>query len=237
MIDSVFLHVPKAAGTSVKAMLFRHYSRAKTVRAWQVQSGGDVSPADFGEYQIDVDSIVHVSGHVSADRFRSNQALLDDFDRCGRFVLPVTRDPLERLVSDYNYIRRTQGHPRAAAAERPLEDFIGGSPANEQASFLDVEGVDLNAGTLLFKRPDRLTERLIILDSSRVDDDLPALEFAAFGKTGPVSRKNATLVTTASELPDDIVNEFNSRNALDIQLVEYAKAFARRDLQVRFDAA
>lgn len=231
MIDSVFLHIPKAAGTSVKSMLFRHYRQDYSIRVWHVASGGDVAPPEFSNYECDVDLITHVSGHISATKFRSNVDLWNDFKINGRFALAVTRDPLERLVSDYHYIRRTEGHPRADDADLSLEAFISAQPANAQARFLGISNVDVAAGNLVFEKDDALSERLILLDTSLIDVQLPVLEKAAFGESKLVERKNVASQPTKSDVRGDLLEKFHEKNQLDIELVRYAKKFGLRDIR------
>ena len=112
-----FLHVPKTAGTTLNALIAGLFPGAA---AWHQalvdQAGGEAAlaaaiAADDGFY----DHLAAVVGH-----FGVRHPLVAGCER--RAVLfAVLREPVERVVSLYEYIRRTQDHPiHREARERTL---------------------------------------------------------------------------------------------------------------------
>lgn len=107
----VFIHIPKAGGSSIEDMLWPR-PRA-TADLW----GGFVRPG-FNKYQ---------SGglqHLTAQQIR--QEVGDAvFDSC--FVFAVVRDPINRLVSQFNYLNRRQD----------LRDLLGLDQARDFSTYLE----------------------------------------------------------------------------------------------------
>lgn len=128
----LFLHLPKTAGQSIHSELVRNFP-------------GEVAPlrtnADFPKHTTTELARYRVfSGHLDWDRL--------DFVAQPRIVVTVLRDPLERIVSFYRFLRRTAARLPAEQLMQPtsrgmflistlsLEDYFCDSSLPER-QFLD----------------------------------------------------------------------------------------------------
>lgn len=104
-----FIHVHKAGGTTFTGILERLYPDRVIVR-------GD-DPADVA---------TTLSDEVDAVRGAHLMGLHEHTDRPVRYVT-ILRDPVERVVSGYHYIRRSREHglhDRVVGADLSLEAFV-----------------------------------------------------------------------------------------------------------------
>ena len=105
-----FLHVPKTAGTTLNALVAGLFPGAAAYHQALVdRAGGEAALAaaiarDRGFY----DGLLAVVGH-----FGARHPLVAGAERRGRraVLLAVLREPVERVVSLYEYIRRREDHP------------------------------------------------------------------------------------------------------------------------------
>ncbi len=126
--DLVFLHIPKTGGTAVRNALVRALPDRRVLLDYgphaaetspeirELVYGGDVPkvPSDFRR-RIDDGRGILLAGHIRARRYWPHF-------HAESFVT-FLRDPLERLVSEYNHLARRQGLDQTieafAAASRP----------------------------------------------------------------------------------------------------------------------
>lgn len=106
-----FVHIPKAAGSSFRAvlkrwfgrelMIFDSHDRKAFTRAWENR---DAPPGA-------------VAGHFS-------YGLHEAAPQCRPLYISLVRDPVDRFVSLYKHARATPRHVMHAAADSGLEDFF-----------------------------------------------------------------------------------------------------------------
>ena len=119
-----FFHIPKCAGTSVWDTLFDIYGtrhvflvNSKRKRERLANMGLDAR-LSYGA----------IGGHGPLPLFRD---LLGEMDR--HYKIVTLRDPVDRAVSEYNFIRARPTHPRnAALAGLSFEDFAKTPLASNQ---------------------------------------------------------------------------------------------------------
>ena len=96
----IFLHIPKTAGWALHASLLPIFGEAQSLR---VNDGNDLarlralSPREFSRYR-------YVSGHFTYNDVQ--QKCRDD-----ALFVSILRDPVRRLISEFNYIASWTGHP------------------------------------------------------------------------------------------------------------------------------
>lgn len=122
----IFLHIPKTAGQSVHAALVNGFGRDAVCPARVNEHLRDYTIAELNRYQV-------FSGHM-------DWSLLDCVSG-PRYVFTILRDPMERLLSFYFYLRKqgeamppgqlelkTNQGLKAACTLSPDEYFAGKTP-------------------------------------------------------------------------------------------------------------
>lgn len=221
-IDSIFIHIPKAAGTSLKNKLYEHYTPERCLKVWGVSHGGDIDVgaalADHEDIRPDTKNLM---GHFPLALARQNTPIRESFRKYGRFVISSIRDPVERLISDYNYILNTPTHDRRDSTKDGLSSYLLAAPENEQAKWLDVQAIDWDTNTLKFVHDDAFTERLVIVDSAVLDAALPNIVRNFFGTGSPVGRLNVAKGAKDAAISAEVRHAVEERNRLDAELYRF----------------
>ena len=189
MIRSIFFHIPKAAGTSVKAAFYGAYGPDRCLKVWPIAHGGEIEVQSFQSYEPASNRELDcVMGHFNVKQFRSNPAVYADFCRSGVFALACFRDPFERLMSDYYYILNTVDHDRREQVlELGLEQYLERFHANEQTRWMGISGIH---DQLAFDIDDEIAKKAVFILSTEVDRLLPDIMFKYTGHRQPVPRQN-----------------------------------------------
>lgn len=123
-----FFHIPKCAGTSVWRYLGKIYGHR---RMFQIANADDVK--SFNEMTLShLRAYSVIGGHHFLSTYRDR---LGNFD--GYFRVTAVRDPIERLISFYNFIRKDRKHPRFEQVRyATFEEFSLGEAPNSQTQLL-----------------------------------------------------------------------------------------------------
>ncbi|MBV9993338.1 MAG: sulfotransferase family 2 domain-containing protein [Alphaproteobacteria bacterium] len=204
--DVVFVHIPKTAGSSLRAMLeraardhtvLRDYGKAKetTPELYDlVHAKGDVAAfrETFGRKKG-----ILLSGHFPARRYW-------DFFNAESFVT-FLRDPVDRVVSEYNHFVNHHGWTRG------FEAFVT-APQYRNAMTRHLAGVDLESFGYIG-----------LMES--FESDLPRL-CAYLGAELPLQRRNRGDYSELP-LPDGHRETIAALNADDAALYERVRAMPR----------
>lgn len=107
----VFIHIPKTAGTSVRIFLDQAFS-GKLL--WHGKAGGLAAKSAniFWHYQKFGETYLNcfdaIGGHFDYSEIKP----LLDVKGGKKIVTAILRDPLERVLSHYEFIRNQPGHPQ-----------------------------------------------------------------------------------------------------------------------------
>lgn len=210
-----FLHIPRCGGTSVWRAVRGIYGRPNVFHI-STEKDRAVFDAMAPEARRAFDAI---GGHAPLTVFRDALGGLD-----GYHSVVTVRDPIDRLVSTYNYIRAKPDHPRHETVSR--QTFAGYAltqPGNQQTRFL-TDGIPT------------VTEALAALDG--FDDwafaeDVNALVRRLAVRAGRrrwiVHRRNRSPRSfRRSEIDPDLAAALRKRNVVDIAFVEALRARPRR---------
>ncbi|WP_164982811.1 sulfotransferase family 2 domain-containing protein [Leisingera sp. NJS204] len=134
-----FLHIPKCGGSTI-----RQYYASAFAPVLRIQSGprGDVAAADFPRFQ-GVFSYGAIVGHLRFDQFIENNEAASYPDP---FVIhSVIRNPVDRLISLYNFIKYNKVHPEHDQV-RHLNGvrFVLDCTRNSQARYLGINACFAN---------------------------------------------------------------------------------------------
>jgi len=235
----IFLHIPKTAGVNVRELLARQYPGPQTfIRgAPEHQTLFHMSRGERETYRV-------VGGH-----FRFGLHIL--FDSPSRY-LTLLRDPIERVISHYSYIRWQAGHPwhrRVVESGVSLEQWvrlgIGGGEDNLQIRYL----TDYSGKVVAFRETTRqmleeakrvLSERIDFLGVTECYEESVRLFTRQLGWHEPlqIERLNASPNrVSAADLPLGTRAAIVEHNELDIELYEFALSLFKRRLTASISSA
>ena len=230
-----FLHIPKTGGMTLHAMLAKHFRPEKICPERHFEAAL-VPPSEVNRYDF-------FSAHTSYDLFLR-------LPKPAR-VVTLLRDPIERTISDYFFLRRFPGdaiNPRIARELIPFERYLKWNNrffqetlSNKHATFL-CGHKHLNPKG----RPWRSASEILDVGYERIESidfvgiteymDISIREMwqvLGFGNPGPILRVNAAAQSERQmlkvELTPWVLGYLEEINQLDLKLYNYAKRkFAER---------
>ncbi|MFN8027177.1 MAG: glycosyltransferase [Acidimicrobiia bacterium] len=230
---AVFVHLPKTAGSTFLRIIEREYGEEAVYRLY---GGLDARLAELRARSVEEQRAVRVvAGHVA-------MGVAEELPGPSAY-LTIVRDPVERIVSHYHYVRSRpdgQGHARALEGIRTLEDYVtksvfAGMVNNGQTRLL---GSDLaTAGqpataAVLDRALATLARTDVIVGVQERFDELVLLACRAFGWGWPAYGRDNVGVgrPRLAQVPEATVELIRDRNQLDVALHEAARARVERDL-------
>jgi hypothetical protein len=208
----VFVHIPKAAGTSLREVIARQYPRRV-----QLATEGPIVLSERQRQSVRV-----LVGHVDYDTYAQLAAPVD--------VITMLRDPVQRIISLYYYILRRPAHPFqelvqgcslerfAASGWEQVRDHqvrqISGGPAPD----LEAAKRNLMHGMRVFGIAERFDESLLLMQR-------------ALG-WGHVLHRVLNMTADrprGADIPRRAIAEIERANPADLELYAWASAeFTRR---------
>lgn len=130
----LFSHIGKTAGTSVRINIGRFFSPDQTLKVYEV--GGDATLQSFLASPLPKDW-KFIAGHLSVSQYLSHPDIQADDEDI--LLLSFLRDPVDRMVSVYNYMVSQKNHPHYEKMQsvNPA-GFMKGIGANLQSEFLTL---------------------------------------------------------------------------------------------------
>jgi hypothetical protein len=220
----IFLHMPKTAGTTFRAVLRRQYPADGFYHYYTTPNPeaparfDALSPAQKRRYRL-------IAGHV---HYGFHQQLEQT---C--VYITFLRDPVERVISHYHFVRDTPQAPgHAAVSQMSLEDFVERWPGGNNVQAKMLAGYDQ---TDMFCPPDVVPQAIANLErhflcvglSERFDESLIMMK-RTLGWRQPfyirrnIARGQPTTHKHAS-LPDTTRQRIIDHNQHDIALYEYVR--------------
>jgi glycosyltransferase involved in cell wall biosynthesis len=230
---AIFVHIPKTAGTALARVMEREYAPGSLFRVYgdtdqRLATLRALTPRD----QLAIRAVV---GHMAMGLDRELEG--------PSAYLTIVRDPVERIISHYHYVRSRPddpGHARALEGVSGIEDYVTKSAFapivnNGQTrllgSLIGEPTLPADAATLTCALATVARADVVVGVQDRFDE-LLLLACRAFGWGLPVYRRENAGVDRprATDLPDETIAIIREANALDLQLYEAAQARVARDL-------
>jgi len=213
-----FCHIPKAGGETLKQYFYRFVSEDRCLKVWDVQFGADVSAEQFRHIDrtvINAKSAIY--GHLSVQEFLKNPAASEAFEEQSALIVASVRDPVDRIISLYNYIMVNEFHPSHQLLKNiKFDEFALTQPSNQQVSYLS--GADQDVFELMARPNFRITA---LENSVRFFATLFSEEYGQYWDATPRNEtrpKVGQSLVTRGQIDLALDKELIVRNAHDLQL-------------------
>jgi hypothetical protein len=229
----VFVHIPKAAGTTVHQLLLKHFPREQ-ICDQRFNTLKDASPETLSPFRL-------FSGHYDWTSVRQITG--------NPFIFTLLRDPEERILSLYyfwrshrwDYIKAANLAAPSYAKERNLLDFLS-SDAGPIVSNIDNKLTRVFAGEYNNPRRgfgmsdesavDLACRRLDSLDFVGFQHDMQASVSALFRRLGLPAPKNVHVARRFADLPKNPKLEPVEREEITDEIAAQLRRLTTRDRQV-----
>ncbi len=224
----IFLHAPKTGGTTLVRIIKRQCAPGSVLTLYDSSYGEELAAYPSAE----IDRVRAIAGHFyfGVHRLIARPSI----------YITLLRDPVDRVISHYHFVRRSPEHYLYTAAnELSLSEFVvacgADEPNNDQTRLLagrhQPEGTPPNADDMLAAARKNLREHVAVVGTTEEFDRALLLMRRTFGWGRPfyvrenVSKKQSRRDVISPETRRVIENY----NALDIDLYEEARMlFAER---------
>lgn len=213
-----FLHIPKAAGTTIDGVINRQYSKQYSPRVNGLNNIHCL--ADLPDSQRA--NIKLIRGHFA---FGGHQ-----FISCPADYFTLLRDPVKRVVSHYHYIYRSPSLPKhEIVRDMSLREFVLNDELND---------ANLQTRMLLGLSASKLSQQVSVLDAvkdnienhfsvvglvEKFDETLVLLRQAYKWSFPVYSRQNKTSKKQKKvEIDSDLIRIIEEKNSWDMELYEFA---------------
>lgn len=207
----IFAHIPKTAGTSVRLHLNPWFAREE--RVYIATVGGVIAPKDFGDHALPP-GWRFLSGHLRLSRLLSNPGI-DPADP-DMLLLSFLRDPVDRLISLYNYVL---SNPRLVPEESARAQRIG------PERFIRQQEANAQTAYLAHPAPADIAWQIMIAPVERAAETCGQALRRVTGKPVPDAALPRRNVSSGTDTPGTI-----TRSDLDPQLLEALHERHARDL-------
>lgn len=225
MFDTlIFLHLPRTGGTTLRDILSKQYPERKTFENKTLLDTDE----NFNNSKINELSHYNlIKGHVyfGVHKYISQSSK----------YFSMMRDPVERTISSYNYIKKRSNHPfYNLANELNLIDFIECGQNimvnNGQTRLIAGRDTSLNVpfnkmdSSHLEMAKTNINEQFLLVGfTERYDETILLLQHLLQWKTPYYSIANAVKrVQKTDELDSNIISLIKHYNQMDIELYKYA---------------
>lgn len=226
----IFLHIPKAAGSTLAAVIERQFDRHTIYNV-----RGDEVRESINEFK-----------NLSEDKRRQIKCLKGhmSFGLHNYLPLPATyitmlRDPVERVISHYSYVLRTPAHylhKRVASAKMGLREYVrsGLSPelSNGQVRLISgIKSVDSISGNnpvsidILNVAKRNLQDYFAVVGlSERFDESLILFKRILGWENVFYIKQNVAVTRFSSQevYDEETIDVIRNVNRLDLKLYDYA---------------
>jgi len=214
-----FLHIPKCGGSTIKQYYLSSFQ--KCIKVWDPRFGADCSSIQFENFEIsDSECII---GHLHFLDAMKNNTFKKNLMLKNIQINTIVRDPIERMVSLYNYMNKFEKHPFHNEIKKiSFEDFLLERDRNFQCKML---GIDY-WGSL-----NEIVKNVDVIDIERSNEYFFNLFKTKFNYNLPIKEKaNITAIEYGSDnlkmkkdISPQVLKILHEKNKLDFELYNIAK--------------
>jgi hypothetical protein len=204
-----FLHIPKCAGSSIWKTLYHIHGRKHVFRVIDTDRAKELEAMPHSRRF----SYLAIGGHLTLPKFRTLLGDMSDY-----YKIVTLRDPIDLILSYYNYVRLHSWHfEHESAVRQHFDEFVACTPTvNTQVYFLTGGSSDATKA---------IEAMLEFFDDWAFTHQLAGLTARLYERfrVEPQSAKHVnknTLGLTHSEISPEAITVLKSRNQEDFELVE-----------------
>lgn len=237
----IFLHIPKTAGVTMESIIQRQYY-PQSITAFPASAPERAK--QYNEFKKLSESAKRrnklIRGHICFG--------LHEFLPQQSTYITFLRDPVERVISLFYFIRRVPGHPyysSIVSSNMSLEEFVcsgmGKQIDNVQTRVL-TDSWNVEFGKCSHKMLESAKSNIdnyfaVVGLTGRFDESLILLKQKFGWKNIFYQRKNVTKNRPLQEdIADKTLEEIKKYNELDIELYRYAEGLLEESIKQQGDA-
>jgi hypothetical protein len=216
-----FPDIPMTGDLAPYQTFYQVFGKANCLRVWDPLFGADISPSQFSCVEPDIlDRISAVVGHLSFSEFVLNSHA-EKLESSGKVKIFATIcDPIDRIISLYNYIRAHDYHPsHATVAQLSLREFAFTEPANYQFHYLcrnESESIDSILVRTNIYAIQESRQGLQQFLSDYFNAMPPSLD--TLGESFATQTDQASNIASIDDLDDEAIWQLRMTHNLDIEL-------------------
>ena len=228
----IFLHIPKAAGSTLRSIIKRQYPDQQVYQIWSIPSLQRSIDEFKGLPESERKNVRFLTGHWV---FGLHGHLIGSTE-----YVTMLRKPVSRVISNYYHVRRSSEHrlhEEVMEKDMSLREYVasGVNAALDNQMVWDVVGASQKReDEKMLRRAKENIERFfgIVGLVERFDESLLLMK-KYFG-WGDVSyrKRNVTHDRPGrDDIPRDVFREIKERNHLDVELYKFAEKKLLRKLR------
>ena len=221
----IFVHIPKTGGQTMMDILYQVFGFENVLKIWGQQSNGKAGHYSVEDFMNLDDHTIRdypcIGGHITLDSLKSKLGV--KVLRQQYHMYAIVRDPIDTVISLYNYYQTNTDHPRYQEnSALSFEEFIAGHyRKNFQCHFLGTT----NAYHSIYNAQHFFSK---IVTISQFDDLVQEIlnEFSVFNTKEVQQRvKNVSNKVVAREkLSMEMIDKIQKDNYQDYLLFEAIKS-------------
>ena len=135
----LFSHIQKTGGLQFYSKIIANYGRKNVILVGSIETGGDIDAKNINRLELnDFINVEAIIGHISLIECEKNDNLWDWVQKKEPKVISIVRDPIERVVSLYKYIKELKKHPLNKKINSiSFHDFAASMPNDIQTRWIN----------------------------------------------------------------------------------------------------
>ena len=232
-------HIQKTGVGKYYAKLIDHFGKSRVLVIGSTSTGCDIDCQEFAH----LDSLLRydlIIGHISIPESLRNPEFRHLRKSLSINEATLIRDPIERLISLYNFIKRWPHHPlHQEIQDIKLTSFLLRSPDNIQAKFLGLpqdkdyyENLESIPSLAFISVTEDNSHRLYKMVTGKHYEDIGfknSSRDSELMQQNPGGLRLDIPYVDRREISDEVMTQLKERHIIDTQLYKLAKAQSKEN--------